>query len=174
MYYTNAKEIDKEQIMVIPFEYAPNTIKDFVVCKLGHNSNENTFVLYNTTEDAPIPLGYCSVDDLNITNSKYIETLLVNTANYADKNIDTDVYKRISKQMCIHISQWLFDDKLRDVEILKQIFSNLMEHIRAVGKYELIWCDGKENIIYYPIQDVDYYLGYLSSSTYFAQAFYKQ
>ena len=177
MFYANTKEIDKEQIMFVPFENAPQTVKIFILHKLRCvvNHGENAFALYNVKENEPLPLGYCCVDNLNITNSKYIKALFKNTAIYTGQVIDADVYNQISKQVCIHISQWQFDKKLQDIEILKRIFSHLMSHIRSIGKYELIWYDGNENIVYYPVQDIDYYFNYISAAAYFAQAFfYKQ
>lgn len=171
MYYKNAIKPDLNQLMCVPYENAPSNVKYYCEKKLGYviNNGEYGFAIYSLNGENPIPLGYCIIDALNITKSKFINSLFSNTATYREENVDTEMYKRISKKVCAHISKWKFDKTLSDAAILKRIFSPLMTFLR--GQYEMIWCDGIEDIIHYPVQDIDYYKMYPSASTYFAMAF---
>ena len=139
-----------------------------------NTENEDIFVAYSITDKEPIPLGYCVIDKLNISHSRYIETLFQNTANFNNTEVNIELFNCIQKKKCVHISHWIFDENLRDIKILKSIFSHLMSYARNSGEYDFIWYDGKNEIIYYPIEDIDYVLGYKYSSNYFALSFYNE
>lgn len=175
MYYKNTLAINQKRIMFIPYENAPIIVKNFFKSNLiDAGDNAESFVIYNITDNEPIPLGFCAVDNLNIIHSKYIEDLFQNTANFNDKEFDAEMYNSIQTKKCVHISQWQFDEKLREVELLKPIFSLLMTYVREEGKYDFIWCDGKDEIIFYPVNDIDWFFGYPSSTVYFAMSFYNE
>ncbi len=173
MYYKNAIEPDLTQLMCVPYETAPYSVRYYCDSSLGCiiNSGEYAFAIYCLVGETPTPLGYCKIDTLNITNSKYINALFTNTAIYREEGINMEVFERIRKQVCAHISQWRFDEALRDATVLKRIFSPIMSFLRVLGQYEMIWYDGAEDIIHYPVQDIDFYEMYPSASNYFAMAF---
>ena len=173
MYYKTTLERTPKHIMFVPYESAPKSVKEYFDSCLTDMVNcvTDIFIAYDITEEKPMPLGFCVIDNLNITHSRYIKSLFQNTANFNNKDVDKDMFECIQNKRCLHISHWMFDEVLRDIRILKSIFLHLMRYARNNGGYDFVWCDGKNEIIYYPINDIDFYFNCPSSTSYFAQNF---
>jgi hypothetical protein len=122
--------------------------------------DDNAIVIYSTSDDGIIVLGYYLLDDLNITQSSMYEQLKINTFVFSNKDKTADL-KEIK---CKHISIWTFDESLRNKEYLLHIF----EVMTFGNNSYLLWCDGHNEIVFYPLSER------YAAIEYFANAFLKE
>lgn len=126
----------------------------------GDDMDDNAIVIYSTSDDGIIVLGYYILDDLNITQSSMYEQLKINTFVFSNKDKTADL-KEIK---CKHISTWTFDESLRNKEYLLHIF----EVMTFGNNSYLLWCDGHNEIVFYPLSER------YAAIEYFANAFLKE
>ena len=126
----------------------------------GDDMDDNAIVIYSTSNDGIIVLGYYILDDLNITQSSMYEQLKINTFVFSNKDKTADL-KEIK---CKHISTWTFDESLRNKEYLLHIF----EVMTFGNNSYLLWCDGHNEIVFYPLSER------YAAIEYFANAFLKE
>ncbi len=110
---------------------------------------DNSYVIYQSSDDGIFVLGYIEVDDMSIIGSKYYHAFRL--MSLIHNNVDpTD---SLRQEKCVHIRKWIFDVNLKDEITLKDIFGLLFSDINAI-----VWYSSKhrEEIIYYPVNRSNY------------------
>lgn len=123
--------------------------------------DEDSMIIYNTSDDGFVVLGYYNLDTKNITESHMYEQLRNNTYAFCQID-DTEEFKRLK---CSHLCSWVFDISLRNKECLNIICSHMFS---SASPSYLLWYEGKEELVFYP-RDRKY-----SAIEYFVNAFMKE
>ena len=167
MYKEFGKDFNFKELRCVPYENAPRIVQTYCLHALQCVEENDVFVLYITTDNTPITLGFYTLDDLSIVESKYFDNLLCYT-NPTDKTKD---YEKFKKYKCTHISQWVFDERLRDLEILNTIFEYIMTFVDTLKNSNMLWVDGICETVFYPIEKNDKISRYAKIKQYFATKF---
>lgn len=127
----------------------------------------DSIVIYTPSKGGITILGFYSLDIQPITSSKYFESLIENT-----KSISGEESGNISafiSMPCFHISEWIFDESLKDTAKLNSIFTMLFASLQF-DRDSIMWTDEGE-LIYYPINKDDISLGHNKAISYFTDRF---
>lgn len=130
---------------------------------------EDAFVVYTSSQDNKgiVVLGYYVTDDLDMTHSAYFHTLRELTLQYEGHDPTLD----IRNTECVHISEWVFDDSLRNELYLQRIFSIIASSFdKKTNKY-YIWCDSTHDELLFYSLNKDEYFGYSAAIFYFSRFF---
>lgn len=145
MYKTIQNKPIINNLWIIPFrslclnQESKTKCEECFPCEL----DENSMIIYNTSDDGFVVLGYYKLDSQNITESLMFNKLRNITYTICQID-DTEVIKQIK---CSHICSWVFDISLRNKECLTQICSHMLS--MSSPSY-LLWYDGKEELVFYP------------------------
>ncbi|MCQ2160408.1 MAG: hypothetical protein MJY97_04885 [Bacteroidales bacterium] len=127
----------------------------------------DSIVIYTPNKGDITILGFYSLDKQSITSSKYFESLIENT-----KSISGEEAGNVSIFMtmpCFHISEWIFDESLKDAAKLNSIFTMLFASLH-IERDAIMWIDEGE-LIYYPIKKDDVAWGHYKAISYFTERF---
>lgn len=149
-------------ILSVPFENLKLNEETKSKCEdcFGENIDDDTIIIYSSSYDGIIVLGYYIIDDLNITQSPMYEQLKTNTRIFGE----TDKTEDLEQKKCKHICSWVFDESLRNKDYLTHIF----EVMTFDNKNYLLWCEGHNEIIFYPLSER------YAAIEYFANTFLKE
>ena len=130
---------------------------------------DNSNIVYSSSEEGIIVLGYYVIDDANMTSSKYYESVKSITLQFqgADKT------SRINQTDCVHIKTWVFDNSLRNEACLDKIFNSIVLHFPYKGKY-ILWYDNKQGELCFYSIDRGVAGGTNCALTYFTNDFMRQ
>lgn len=135
---------------------------------LGNNIPNEAVIVYSPSDDGIVVLGYYVLDTLNMSQSIYFEVLREATLQYEG----FDPRQNVEGSNCIHISDWVFDESLRDRIRLQHIFLTVTSSIEDTINHYFVWCDSSnEDILFYPIKRVRNRLANTSAILYFSHMF---
>lgn len=149
-------------LWIIPFEVLSKNLDAKFKCEqcFPNELNNNSRIIYNSSDDGIVVLGYYNLDDLNITSFSMFE----NVKNITLSFYGIDNVEKISQTRCSHICSWVFDYSLKTNEQLKKI----VESIVLESKKTLLWFEYNNDLIFYPIEN------YPLAINYFIKAFGRQ
>ena len=166
-------DFNVEHMMCVPFENAPMEVKTFCVSELKCDVNNETFAIYCLVNNIPITLGYFQFDDSNIVESKHFESMINFTKSFNNNLTSSKDYERFKNRNCKCIKQWFFDDKLRNVNLLETIFDYIITYVDTIKKCDMLWFDGINSIVFYPIEKNDCISRYAKIKSHFVTEFIK-
>lgn len=130
---------------------------------------DDSIVIYSPSKEGITILGFYTLDKQPITSSKYFESLIENT-----KSISGEEAGNVSVFMtmpCFHISEWIFDESLKETAKLNSIFTVLVLFASLYLESDAImWIDEGE-LIYYPIKKDDVAWEHKKAISYFTERF---
>lgn len=126
----------------------------------GDDIDDETIIIYSSSDDGIIVLGYYVLDDMNIAQSSMYKQLKTNTRIFGG----TDKTEDLEQKKCKHICSWVFDESLRNKDYLTHIF----EVMTFDNNNCLLWCEGHNEIIFYPLSER------YAAIDYFSNAFLKE
>ncbi len=133
--------------------------------KLFPDITERSVVIYSTDRKKLTILGYYTLDSKRIEEAQFFHTLIQNTERLSGKRNASGFLN----MPCIHISQWEFDESLRNEGHLFSIFTILMASL-SIENDSFLWVDRSEPA-YYPLKKEDVNLGYHRAISYFVELF---
>lgn len=130
--------------------------------------DDNDYIIYSPIENDIIVLGRFVINESNITSSSMYSSLCDNTTSFYGENY-TD---KLLQMTCWKIEEWIFDESLKNKTILFQIYSFIC---RECGEEAtILWTEGTEEIIFYPVSKDDMCFTRPSAVSYFTNAFIKE
>lgn len=110
------------------------------------NVPDKANIIYSSSAEGIIVLGYYVLDNANLTLSRYYETLRSATLKY--RGIDET--ERIKQIDCIHIKSWVFDDVLRNKTYLYRILNSIICTLPSKETH-ILWYENRQGqLIFYP------------------------
>lgn len=155
----------------IPYETLsknPST-KEKCLTTFPHGLPDNSNIIYSSSDEEIIVLGYYVIDDANITSSKYYESLRNITLQFQG----VDETSRIKQTDCVHIKAWVFDNSLKDEAYLENILFGIIRHYPHKKRFFLWYDNNQGNLCFYPI-DKSVAGGSICALTHFKNDFLKQ
>ena len=126
---------------------------------------DNAIIVYSSFNDSVVILGYYVIDNLNIIQSRFYESLRSATIAFEG----CDLTKEIESIPCIHISEWCFDESLREQRYLQYIFSDIISNNDE--NRSIVWCDNCNEVFFYPIVRNENILSNTAAIIYFTDNF---
>lgn len=133
--------------------------------KLFKGINKDAFIICKSEEFSALILGYFVLDNKPFTSSKDYPYLLCNLKSAGLPDLTVDLQKMPS----FHISEWVFDESLRNTVALNRIF-NLITQYCDDDPLTMLWSD-QPTFIFYPLLNSDKDFGHNSAIAYFTEGF---
>ena len=150
------KHINSETVspnfLVVHMSQLSVSIIETVKSLFGEISDDSYIIYSPRDEEAPLILGYFILDTLPITTSEQYPYLLKNTLSQGGE----DKTEEFQNMPSIHISEWLFDELLKNETALEQIFEliTLGGIIQNPQFQTLLWTD-YSTFLFYPFDKMD-------------------
>lgn len=154
------------EIFVIPIENLNNVIRCQASFVLG-DINDDSFIIYTKdSESEAVVLGCLNLDNLPITESPRFAYLNANTVAVNEK----DSSDELKIMPSIHISQWVFDNSLKNEVALECIFRTITSFCNAKSKNTMLWTDSND-LYFYPLKQSNVQFGHNAAIGYFIEKF---
>lgn len=109
---------------------------------------EDAFVLYITTDEYPIFIGYFILDETHITASPLLESYRQNMIAAGED----DPLIELRNEHCLHLRSWVLDKQLDNKKAIKRIV-----HIASIiatencNRPNILWCECGDELLCYRI-----------------------
>lgn len=113
---------------------------------------DDAAVVYSSSEEGIIVLGYYILDGTNMTLSTNYESL--KNATIALQK--TDPTEQIKQQNCVHIREWIFDNSLRNKEYLRKICNIIVSTDWYTSSFIVWFNNSRGEISFYHINNDDF------------------
>jgi hypothetical protein len=154
-----------DRIHCIPFEYISNQ-KEECESIFGRKFSNSDFVVYSSTHNTIVLLGYLVIDNQPIAESRHYDTFVQNCVDFSEIN-PTDTLLQIG---CKHIAEWVLDEALKSNALLTSLFTSIISAIMPENGTIELWYDGSQELRFYPIKN-DCNIIYPSAISYFVSSF---
>lgn len=108
--------------------------------------DEDSMIIYNTSDEGFVVLGYYKMDSQNITTSSMYDQLRNEIHAFCHTD-HIDNTEELTQVKCGHLCSWVFDISLRNKECLNKICNAI--YYSASPSY-FLWYEGKEGLVFYP------------------------
>ena len=154
------------KIFVVPIENLNNVMRGQASSIFG-DINAGSFIIYTIiSENEASVLGYFNLDNLSITESPRFAYLNANTIAVNKK----DSSDELERMPSIHISQWVFDNSLKNKSALNSIFQAITAFCYATSENTMLWTDSND-LYFYPLRQSDIPFGHNAAIAYFIDKF---
>ena len=155
------------EIMCVPFENLRLNDNTYEKCvQTFRNIPDDAIIVYSTSEEGIVVLGYYILDNLNMKYSDCFDALRENTLRLSG----FDPIEKVNQMDCIHIKEWVFDNSLRNKEHLNHIFLNISLACPNESWEYMLWYNSiHHSLLFYPIHDME--LSNYAAIFYFSDAF---
>ena len=154
------------KIFVVPIENLNNVMRSQASSVFG-DICAGSFIIYTIISENEVSvLGYFNLDNLPITESPRFSYLNANTVAANEK----DSSDELERMPSIHISQWVFDNSLKNKVALNSIFQAITAYCNATSKNTMLWTDSND-LYFYPLRQSDIPFGHNAAIGYFIDKF---
>ena len=107
---------------------------------------QDAYVLYITTDEYPIFIGYFILDETHITASPLFESYRQNMIAVGED----DPLTELRNEHCLHLRSWVFDKQLDN----KIHIGHIVSYIASSGgdRPNILWCECGDELLCYRIE----------------------
>lgn len=165
--YKKLTDIDTVgKVFVVPIENL-NAVMRSQASSIFDDISAGSFIIYTIISENEVSvLGLFNLDNLPITESPRFSYLNANTVAANEK----DSSDELERMPSIHISQWVFDNSLKNKVALNSIFQAITAYCNATSKNTMLWTDSND-LYFYSLRQSDIPFGHNAAIGYFIEKF---
>ncbi len=142
------KQID-EHFMIVPYSFLCESLQVLANEVFAYVDLQNAYVLYITTDEKPIFIGYFILDKNHVTTSPLFESYRQNMIVAGEE----DPLATMQNEQCLHLCSWVLDKQLDNTRLIKFIV-----HIASIiatendNRPNILWCECGDELLCYRIE----------------------